>query len=137
MNLVVLALATLYATICAVFDARTFHVPNALTLPTLVLALAYRVGVSIAQGEPILIALAGLLFLYAAWFNGFFRGADAKVLMTLWLLFPDLTLCVTVCTAIVLYWLIRRVFGMASILPALVPTALGVGVYSLFVITQF
>jgi hypothetical protein len=138
MNPVVLALATLYVTICAVFDARIFRVPNALTLPALGMALVYRASVSISTGEPILSALVGTLFLYAAWFNGFFRGADAKVMMALWLLFPDVTLCVTVCAAIVLYGLIRRAFSKAtSKLPALVPTALGVWVYSLHLATQF
>src|SRR3972149_4007806 len=114
MRMVVLALAVLYATICAVFDARTFRVPNVLTLPALALALAYRVVVSTTLGESILSALVGVLFLYAAWFNGFFRGADAKVMMALWLLFPDVTLCVTVCVAMVLYWLIRRAFSKAQ-----------------------
>ena len=129
--MVVLVLTTLYATICAMFDARTFRVPNVLTLPALALALTHRVVVSTTLGESVLPALAGMLFLYAAWFNDFFRGADAKVMMALWLLFPDVVLCVTVCAAIVLFWLIRRAFSKAtSKLPALVPTALGVWMYS-------
>ena len=135
--MVVLALAVLYTTICAVCDARTFRVPNAMTLPALVMALVYRAGTAITTGESILSAVeglpawAGVLFLYAAWFNDFFRGADAKVMMALWLLFPDVVLCVTVCAAIVLFWLIRRAFSKAtSKLPALVPTALGVWMYS-------
>jgi Flp pilus assembly protein protease CpaA len=131
MKMVVLALAVLYTTICAVFDARTFRVPNAMTLPALVMALVYRAGTAITTGESVLPALAGMLFLYAAWFNDFFRGADAKVMMALLLLFPDVVLCVTVCAAIVLFWLIRRAFSKAtSKLPALVPTALGVWMYS-------
>jgi Flp pilus assembly protein protease CpaA len=137
MNLILLALATLYATVCAVFDARTYRVPNTLTLPALGAALVYRVLMFMAKGEPLVLALGGALFLYAAWFNGFFRGADAKVMMALWLLFPDVTLCVTVCAAIVVYWLIRRAFSKAtSKLPALVPTALGVWMYTLYLATQ-
>ena len=136
-ELAVLALATLYVTICAMCDARTFRVPNALTMPALGVALVYRAGASLSANESILPALAGVLFLYAAWFNGFFRGADAKVMMALWLLFPDVTLCVTVCAAIILYWLIRRAVSKAtSKLPALVPAALGVWVYSLHLATQ-
>ena len=130
MKMVVLALATLYATICAVFDARTFRVPNALTLPALGMELAYRVMASTVIDEPILPALAGVLFLYAAWFNDFIGGADAKVMMALWLLYPDPSFGVTVCAVIAIYGVIRRALRLTSKLPALVPTALGVWVYS-------
>jgi hypothetical protein len=64
-------------------------------------------------------------------------GADAKVLMALWLLFPDIALWVTLCATIIFYWSIQRfVFRLTAKLPALVPTAFGVWMYVLSRLVQ-
>jgi len=132
-----MTLASLYVTICAACDARSYRVPNRLTLAALAMTLSARIVTSITNSESIIGTLVGLFFLYIAWFADFMGGADAKVLMALWLVFPDMALWVTISASVVLYWLTQRfVFRMTARLPALVPTAFGVWMYVLYRLVQ-
>jgi Flp pilus assembly protein protease CpaA len=129
----------IYVTVCAVYDARTWQVPNWLTLPALFLALAYR---ELCDPSTWLPAAAGLIFIVATWDAQFFRGGDAKVLMALWAVWPDPSFTVVLCATFPIYYLVsllprvasaatgRRLFRSTSSFPALIPTALGVWVYS-------
>jgi len=116
-----------YITLCAVCDARTLRVPNRLTLPALALAALYRA----TCGTLWFPALVGTAFLYWIWRSRlFYGGGDAKVLMALWLAWPDPALALVLCLTLPLYYLFHRLAFRQSQFPALIPTALGVWVYA-------
>lgn len=81
----VIPFVLIYVTVCAIYDARTWQVPNWLTLPGLFMALAYRELCSPSTWLP---AAVGGVFLAVAWDARFFKGGDAKVLMALWAVWP-------------------------------------------------
>ncbi|MBN1887897.1 MAG: prepilin peptidase [Thermoflexales bacterium] len=127
----IVPLVLVYATVCAVCDARAWTIPNKLTLPALALALVYRAVSGLSAPDTWLAAVAGLVLIYVAWQNGFYGGGDAKVLMGLWLVWPVASFLVVLCAMFPVYYLVRRLVRSTPGFPAAVPTALGVWVYSL------
>ena len=100
---------SLWLVAVSVLDLRTRRIPNALVLPVLVVALAWR----LAQGNW-LVALV-CVGLYLLWLTGFLGGAgDAKLLMALIVLFPAVEFALVlaaVVLAVTLPWTAERYRG--------------------------
>ena len=105
--------------LCAIWDNRTGKIPNALTLPALVLG-GLLAGLS--GWESFGFYSAVLIVVFAAYFMGFMGGADAKMLVALAGLWP-LGL-MTVLAGSFLWVVGRRMMGRRGNFRAGVPMAL-------------
>jgi len=77
--------------VVSAWDARERRIPNALTLPAMLIALGWQVYLLIAQGAGGLwSALIAWLILFLLWQAHVIGGGDAKVLMALVAMFPTL-----------------------------------------------
>lgn len=88
-DLIASLLATLWLFVCAIFDQRSRHVSNGLTLPAILLALAFRM-IQGASGDQTLQLIVMIVPMYLAWQKGLLGGADFKMLFALALLGPGL-----------------------------------------------
>jgi Flp pilus assembly protein protease CpaA len=105
--------------LCAIWDNRTGKIPNALTLPVLVLG---GVAAGLAGIESMTFYAITLILALAAYFLGWMGGADAKILVTLSGLWP-LGL-MTVMAGSFLWVVGRRMMGVRGNFRAGVPMAL-------------
>jgi Flp pilus assembly protein protease CpaA len=105
--------------LCAVWDTRTGQIPNALTLPALVLG---GVAAGLAGSESMAFYATALILAMASYFLGWMGGADAKILVALAGLWP-LGL-MTVLAGSFLWVVGRRVVGKKGNFRAGLPMAL-------------
>ena len=107
-TLAVSLLAVTWLCLCAWSDLRTRRVSNGLTLPAILLALAYRLIAGIPN-EEIFILVVVLLPLLPAWRNHLLGGADLKILLALALANPVLVAAAWI--GVLLYFIGLLVFG--------------------------
>jgi len=80
-------------------DLKTRRIPNWLTLPWMALALAWQFGQRGLWALWVLLIWWGIFF---GWALRFYQGGDAKLLMALFALWPDLRFFWALCAAAVL-----------------------------------
>lgn len=93
---------TIWLLTASIWDQTEKRIPNWLLLPVLLVGLVYQIYASIDQRSwAALVVIVAWVVVFGLWQARVFGGADAKLLMALFALYPTQRFLVMLCVAVV------------------------------------